>query len=240
MMRKVKNLLPAIFLMIVFVSSTSFYQGSSGMEKISASMLSRQVQKGKTVTIKGEIYYRRNGNLITHFSYPKEYVIIGNKFGETKIYDVAKNSVISYQNFVFSTQSTQFFYFFSGKFSDMGLNEIGFVQDKSYYENGFMVTEWHVAVPQKKDLVQRVKLVFDKENPIYIDYRDAKGTILRKVFYYNYTKLANYNFPAITTEIIYDGRDSTVSKTSYTDFKVNENATSKYFDFTIPANAKSE
>jgi outer membrane lipoprotein-sorting protein len=227
--------LPAAFMM------ASFAEGRQHIGKISAAMVTRQVQQGKSVTLKGNIYYQQNGNMVTHFIYPKEYVVIANKLGETKIYDPEKNTVMQYQNFLFSTQSSQFYYFFSGKVADMGLTEIGYVQDGTYNENGMLVTEWKLKKEDKRPLIQRIKIVYDGLQPIYMHYQDRAGTIFRKVYYYNYQRLEETIFPATTTEIVYGNKgDSTVSKTSYTDFRVNQPAAGDYFDYSIPANAKIE
>lgn len=227
------------FSVIILITGSAFTPFISGIDKISLTMISRQVQNGTSVTIKGDIYYQRNGNLTTHFIYPKEYFLIANKEGETKIYDPKKNTVIQYQNFLFSTESSKFSYFFSGRFTDMGLYDIGYVQDKTYFDKNLRVTEWRTKYPGK-EVIQKVKLVFDNQKPIYMDYRDVNGNIIRKVYYYNYTTLAEYQFPATTTEIVYTDKDSIVTKSTYADFKINDKANSPYFTFSIPPNAKNE
>jgi hypothetical protein len=211
------------------------------IEQLSAVMETKQVQAGKSVTIKGQMFYQRNGNLVTRFVYPKEYIVLANKQGEVKIYDPGKNTVMRYQNFLFSTQSSQFYYFFSGKSSDMGLTDIGYVQEKTYSENGLLVTLWKLKTPDKKASVQKVKLVYNRQDPIYMHYENAAGKIFRKVFYYQYIQLETTKFPSVTTEISYDDSgDSTVSKTSYADFKLNHQANKEYMNYRIPANAKLE
>jgi outer membrane lipoprotein-sorting protein len=178
--------------------------------------------------------------MVTHFIYPKEYFVVANKLGETKIYDPARNTVLQYQHFLFSTQSSQFYYFFSGTIADMGLTRIGYVQDKTYNEGNLLVTEWKPKVPDKRSSIQRIKIVYEGLRPIYMNYQEGSGKVFRKVYYYNYQVLENFSFPATTTEIVYDKGDSVVSRTNYSDFKLNGQANSAYFDFTIPANAKIE
>jgi outer membrane lipoprotein-sorting protein len=231
--------LPGILLSLLSLSG-SFSSAPFIVERISASIVTRQAQQGKSVTLKGDIYYQRNGNMVTHFTYPMEYIVVANRLGETKVYDPAKNTVMQYQNFLFSTQSSQFYYFFSGKISDMGLTNIGYVQDKTYNDNNLLVTEWKLKTASKKALIQRIKIVYDGQKPVYMHYQDGAGKIFRKVFYYNYQMLDSYSFPATTTEITYDKKDSTVSKTNYMDFKLNERTDGAYFNYTIPANAKIE
>jgi len=233
-------------LILVITTGAAFLPGPSpvrsplAIEKISADMTIRQVQQGTSVTLKGSLFYQRNGNMVTHFVYPREYMIVANKLGETRLYDPVKNTVIQYQNFLFSTQSSQLYYFFSGKISDMGLTRIGYVQDRTYNDGSLLVTEWKLKTPNKKASIQRIKIVYDGQRPIYMHYQEGGGRVFRKVYYYNYQLLEGYPFPTTTTEILYDKGDSVVSKTNYTGFKVNEGATSAYFNYTIPANAKIE
>ena len=226
--------------MITILTAASFMSRPFEIEKVSGAMVIQQVQQGKSVTLKGDVYYQRNGKMVTHFTSPREFVIVANKLGETRIYDPTKNTVNQYQNALFSTQSSQFYYFFSGRIADMGLSRTGYVQDKTYNDGSLLVTEWKLKTPNKKAAIQRVKIVYQGQEPVYMHYQDIAGNIFRKVFYYNYQRLDAYSFPATTTEIIYDKGDSVVSRTNYFDFKLNEQANSPYFNFTIPSNAKTE
>ncbi|MEO6915987.1 MAG: hypothetical protein ABI151_10340 [Chitinophagaceae bacterium] len=218
----------------------AFRNKVAALDKISALMISRQVQGGKSITVKANIYYQRNGNMVTHFTYPRQYFVIANKSGEVKMYDPVRNSVILYQNFLFGTQSSQFYYFFSGKSSDMGLSDIGYVQTSIKPEKNLLVSLWKLKVPDKKSAIQVVKLVYQGANPVYMHYEDAAGKIIRKVFYANYSQLGNTAFPSTSTEIVYADGDSTVSKTNFSEFKFNQEAAGQYFDFQVPANAKIE
>lgn len=235
-----KNFFVAGLLCLVLIAGSSFFSAPSLIEKLSATMVSKQVQGGKSVTIKGEIYYTHDGNMITNFTFPKMYVVVSNRLGEIKLYDPANNTVLQYQNFLFSTQSSQFYYFLSGKIADMGLSDVGYVQEKTYPENSKLVSVWKLKTPDKKSLIQRVKLVYQGQKPVYMHYEDGAGKILRKVFYYNYTQIESNSFPNTTTEIVYDGGDSTVTKTTFSEFKFNQQANSQYFNFRIPSNAKIE
>lgn len=209
------------------------------IDRLSASVTTRQLQQGKSVTIRGDIYYQRNGNMVTHFSFPKEVVILANKLGETRIYDPRLNEVVRAQNEAFSTQTTQLAFFLTGATTDMGLLQLGFVQDKTTSQGKRLIIDWRLKTPDKKKQIQQVRIVYDQAMPIYMHYADITGRIIRKVFYYNYQPIDGRPFPTTTTEIVYQERDSTISKTSYTNFQLNGQATSPYFDYTIPANAKT-
>lgn len=222
------------------IAGSSFLVAPLLVDKMSATIVSKQVQAGKSVTIKGEVFYQHNGNMVTNFTFPRAYVVISNKQGEIKIYDPSNNTVLQYQNTLFSSQTSQFYYFFSGKIADMGLTDIGYVQEKTYPEKGVLVSLWKLKTPDKKAAIQKVKLVYQGQKPVYMHYEDGSGKIIRKIYYYNYTQVETNSFPFTTTEIVYGEGDSTVTKTQFSDFKINQDATSQYFNFKIPSNAKIE
>jgi hypothetical protein len=121
----------------------------------------------------------------------------------------------------------------------MGLSDLGFVPTKTYPENNLIISEWMHKVPDPKSPVITVKLVHQQQKPIYMDYKDKTNSIIRKVYYYGYKQLNQFSFPSITTEIIYNSKaDSVVTKTAYSDFKLNTAATSTYFGYKIPATAR--
>lgn len=217
---------------------TSFRFLPFGIDRVYAEMETRQLKAGKYVTIKGEVCYSGNGNMVSHYAYPKNYVLVSNKTGEVKLYDPAANTVVLSQNTMFSSQTSLFYYFIAGKSADMGLSEMGYVQDKVYPEKDMTVSEWRLKKPVKTEVVHRVKLVHKQQNPVFIQYQNAAGVVIRKVYYYEYTLLDHTSFPATTTDITYQGKDSSVSKTVFRNFKLNQQANSAYFNYQIPANAK--
>ncbi len=226
-----------VFISVLFSGIAANAQ--SGVEKLYAQVESRQLQAGKLVMLKSEVCYEQNGNMVTHFISPKEYMILTNKTGEIKFYDPALNSIYSNQNASYSSQTSQFYYFLSGKANDMGLGNLGFIPLKTYVEKGLIVTLWGLKVPNKNAPVQQIKIVHQNQNPIYMDYKDGLNKIIRKVYYYTYVQLQQFGFPSTSTEIIYNGpNDSTVTKTVYKDIKLNNEAISYLFGYKIPANAK--
>ncbi|RXK81469.1 LolA family protein [Filimonas effusa] len=231
-----KNLLRLSVAAIAVTFLASFAPYS--FDKLYAEMETRQLKAGKYVTIKGEVCYSSSGDMITHYSLPRNYVLVSNKQGEVKLYEPAANTVILSQNTMFSSQTSLFYYFLSGKAADMGLTEMGYVQDKVYRDKEMLVSEWRLKKPAKKELVQKIKLVHKDQNPVYMHYQDAGGAIIRKVYYYGYTTLDHISFPATSTDITFQGKDSSVSKTVFHNFKMNQQANSPYFNFQIPANAK--
>lgn len=221
--------------LLVFVSTSA----QSGLQKIAAHVYSRQAEKGYFTSIQSNLYYSADGNLISEFISPKKYISITNNKGEVRIYDPNENTVVQFQNSLLSTNTTPFYYFFSDKTNDMGLRNAGYKIIDTKFDKDLVITTWQLTTqPQKKDPVYYVKLVHDHYKPIYMDYEDFQHKIIRKVFYYQYTNLEGVDFPKTFTEIVYQGKDSIVTKTEYSDFKINDKAQSVMFKFTIPANAK--
>lgn len=210
----------------------------NAINKIYAELETRQLKDGKYMTVKGEICYEGNGNMVSHYFYPKDYVLLSNNKGEVKLYEPSTNTVVLTQNNAFSSQTSEFYYFFAGKLADMGLSDIGYVQEKVYPEKDLMVSLWKLKKPDAKRQVQKIKLVHQRQSPVYMHYEDGKGAIVRKVYYYGYTQLQDVSFPATSTEVMFSGKDSSVTKSVFRNFRLNEQATSQYFNYKIPSNAK--
>ncbi|TAN19463.1 MAG: hypothetical protein EPN37_03455 [Chitinophagaceae bacterium] len=213
-------------------------KAQSGIQKISAHIFTRQAENGYKASLEGDIYYSANGNMVSYFTSPKNYVVITNGKGEMRIYNPQKNTVIQLQNNLLSSNITPFYYFFSGKTGDMGLRQSGYHIIDTKFDGDLKITLWRATHGDVRDPVTYVKLVHDKNNPVYMDYENAGKNIIRKVYYYNYTNLNGVEFPETFTEILYQNKDSVITKTEYSGFKINEQANNSLFEFRIPANAK--
>ena len=208
------------------------------IQKLSASLTTKQVHKGKATTLKANLYYAAGGKMVTHFTYPKEYFLLTNNKGEYKIYDPKANTVEQSQNLAFSTDVTYFGHFLNNRLADMGLRNLGFTLYNTRFENTTTITEWQPQLVNASSALL-VELVHENNLPIFIGYKDLKGNYMRKVFFYNYQKIQQVNLPATMTDINYLAPgDSVVSRTQYSNLLVNETAKSDYFNFQIPANAK--
>jgi len=232
-MQQVRFLFMAAVMLVT--SSRVFAQG---FQKVSAHIFTRQTEKGYVSAVTGDLYYARNGSLVTNFTSPRDYVMVTNPQGEVRVYDPKKNTVMQFQNSLFSTTTTSFFYFFTGKTTDMGLQHSGYKIANTRFDGDMMITEWKAESPQPKDPVVYVKLVHRKSRPIYMDYQDLNHHILRKVYYYDYIELGGVSFPKTFTEILYQKADSVITKTEYSNFKLNGEAQSSFFNFSVPENAK--
>jgi hypothetical protein len=205
-------------------------------------MVIRQVHNGVSGMMKADLFYDNVASkMITHFTYPLEYLVITNNKGELNIYNPIQNTIIQKQNFAYSIESSQLFYFLSHQTSDLGLKKMNYSINKTSFEKDMVITEWKSNQPAKKGDIEKIKLVHRNQNPIYMSYIDTKGQIKRKVYYSGYQNIGNVNFPTSTTEIIYNtSKDTTINKTLYSEIKWDESAVSTYFSYQIPSNAKLE
>ncbi len=223
-----------LFLAVVFVS-VGYAQD---VRKVSASMTMRTSHKGKTTNTRAELCYATSGRMVTLFPKPAELYLFNNANGELRVYDPSKNTVLQQQNVTYSTETTQFFFFLHNRKADLGLSSMGFSLGNTKFENGVMITTWKSPTPLAKN-IKRVELVHKGQNPIFMKYVDPSERTIKKVFYYDYTKLGTVDFPQTITQIDYvTAKDSIVTKTAYGALKINEQVQSNLLEFTIPSNAK--
>lgn len=222
-------------LFLIFIVSKAHTQL---VRKVSATMTMRTAHKGKTTNTRAELSYSTSGRMVTLFPKPAELYVFNNGNGELRVYDPTKNTVLQQQNPTYSTETTQFFFFLHNRKADLGLSSMGFSLGQTKFENGVMITIWKSPTPMAKN-IKRVELVHKGQNPIFMKYVDPSERTIKKVFYYDYIKLGNIDFPQTITQIDYlTLRDFIVTKTAYGALKVNEQVTDNLLDFTIPNNAK--
>lgn len=206
---------------------------------ISAKLNTRTVRAGKVVVLNGEIFYKiAGGKMISHYTEPFEQYIFNTSKGELKIYDPKKNTINQQVNFQLGTETTQFYYFFNKYKEDMGLRKMGFVNKVTKFEDKLLITTWQAPPKVEKDIKQ-VELVHKNGNPIYTKYIDGQNKVIKKIYYADYQKIGNSDFPLTITQIDYISvKDSVIMKTKYSDIKINENVDPKLANYTIPSNAK--
>ena len=230
------------FLILLFLPFNFLTAQQSVIKKLMGKMLMRQVHDGVSAMVKADVFYDNTSlRMLTHFYYPLEYILLTNNKGELSIYNPKDNVVNQQQGSIYSIESSQLYYFITHEVADMGLKKMNYSIQKTSIEKDLIITEWKTNLQAKKGDIEKVKLVHRNQNPIYMSYIDTKGKTLRKVYYSGYQNIGNILFPTSTTEIVYEkGKDSTINKTVYSDILINESATSKYFDYKIPADARIE
>ncbi len=201
-------------------------------------MLTRSTRKGTLSTLKASVYYTSEGKMACHYTEPQEVLIVNNSKGEFMIYDFLKNSVAQKQNYMMSTESNQLFYFLEHSRGDLGLSKMGFSLKETKFQEGMKITVWSPPMQLANDIL-KVEVAHNKNNPVFLGYFDKKGKAINKVYFYKYQMVAGLSFPSSVTQISYvTAKDSVISKTVYSSFKVDQEVDEQYLNFKIPANAK--
>jgi outer membrane lipoprotein-sorting protein len=236
-MRINRNLTTVILLISALFFFSSFL--SSPVKKISCSMETVSLTQNKKFRLTADIYYNySSGKLIMHYSKPSDYLLLTNSKGEAKMYNPKTNEVSLKMGFEYDTKNTLLYYFFANKQYDLGLKDLGFSLKDTKFDEGLMITTWQPPFDMKS-AVGKVELVHENYLPIYLGYFSPEGKLTKKIYYYEYTQVANVKLPLKVVEFNYlSNNDSLVSRTIYSNIKYNEQANSKYFSFKIPDNAK--
>lgn len=201
-------------------------------------MLTRSTRNGKLSRLKASVYYTSEGKMACHYLEPEEILITNNSKGEFLVYDFAKNTIAQKQNYLLSTESNQLFYFLENNRGDLGLSKMGFTLKETKFVDGLKVTVWSPPMQLAKD-ISRVEVAHNKNNPVFLGYFDKKGKGINKVYFYNYQKVAGLSFPTSVTQISQvDKKDSVISKTTYANFKVDQEVSDDYLNFKVPTNAR--
>lgn len=233
-MRKnnLKYLIPAI--VILSILSFKLYENN----RVSISMESKTLSKGKVMTVSADVYYDHSkSKMITHYTKPSEYYFISNSKGEAKIYNPKKNEVYLEQGFEYNTHQTLFYYFLSNQIYDLGLKELGFKITDTKFKDGMKITTWF-SPASLSETVSKVELVHENYLPIFLGYYNSKGKLTKKIYYYKYSDNVSLKFPMKVVEFNYLANgDSIVNRIAYSNLKIND-IKDKNFDFKIPENAK--
>jgi hypothetical protein len=221
----------------VFVSTAFCHQYI--FEKISMDMETKTVVKGKAAKITASIYYTMEGKMTSYYNEPVPLVVTNTRKGEITIYNIRNNTVSHQENYIFSTETNQLYYFLDNKKTDLGLISLGYSIVETKFEDGLKITRWKPPVSLQSE-ISLVELVHEKANPIYIAYFNKKNLPLKKIYFYNYMQLSGtINLPRVVTQINFSTeKDSSVMKTTYSNFKLNQAVENDKLDFKIPPDAK--
>tara|TARA_B110000037_G_scaffold83535_2_gene99341 strand:- start:1351 stop:2091 length:741 start_codon:yes stop_codon:yes gene_type:complete len=196
------------------------------------------LQNNKYVKVESVMLFDINAsNLVTHFTHPNEYYTTNNEIGELKLYDPVSNKLITKYDRSLSTSSSLVYLFLNGKSNDLGFKRIGFTLVNTRFEDDMMISEW-IPSNELLHIYSKVELVSRNTQPIYCGYYNYEGVITQKVYYSNYIKLKNVNFPQLLTSINYSSEsDSTVIRTKYFDIKEGSNLAPELKQYKIPVGA---
>jgi hypothetical protein len=242
MIKTTLSKLVTLFMVIVLVLVAGIHLSASSkssgiIERLMATITTQEYKEGHTTTTKNNFFYQSNGKVLTQFVEPHNFIVSINRQGEYQVYDPNTNVLSQGQNDSYRSDILFFNHFLSNRVNDLGLRDLGFVLDKTSFEEQLMITEWSPNTVTG-DVAFKAVLVHKDHLPIFLGYEKLDGTPIRKMFFYNYQAIANVHLPTTMTEIhFFDNGDSTVSRTKYSDILVNEFARSNYFDFEVPADA---
>ncbi len=199
-------------------------------------MTKRTTTKGMVTKVDARVYYKSSGEMVTNFIAPVKLTILNNSIGEVRIYNSVENTVIKSLDNRMSSQNTTFFYFLAGNTGDMGLESAGFRLRESRVEDMLLVSEWTPPVDANRE-IDYVELVDNGDHPVFMGYLDKNGSYIKKVFYYDFEVVGDVDFPKSITEIDFINADSVITKTSFSEFKFNDEGDVKMVNFRVPDNA---
>ncbi len=225
-------------LLLSFAIFVLFSNIISAQNKLSADVVVRQLSQNEFIKIEKKIFFTLNGNLVVHYTYPKEYYLITNSSGECSIYIPTNNEVMYIDNWLFSSNTEVLTSFFKSSYSNLNLTNSGFILLSSQKQDDNIVNVY-VQKDNKIKTIKKVKIVCQKDKPIYSAFYSTNDNIITKTFYTNYITLPNVSFPTTITQISYNNRgDSILRKEEITNIKTNDFLNDSLFNFQIPENAK--
>ncbi|MGM0376646.1 MAG: LolA family protein [Bacteroidota bacterium] len=206
--------------------------------KVSVNALHQIYKKGDLFKSESRIFFDgQSSKLISHYLYPEEFYRITNEKGEITIYNPEDNTVSFTQNNTYSSSNELIYYFVNNQTHDMGLKKEGFIQTNTTRDGKHVVTTWQ-APPGMKG-ISSVELVSKNFRPVFAQYFDNQGKVLKKIYYYNYFSNIQFSLPKKITEITYTAaNDSTVRRTTYSEVRTGSDVDSDLFDFKIPSDAE--
>ena len=208
--------------------------------RVSAQVEVKRVNKGQSVTVLKELFFSANGNMVIRFTYPEEYYVVTNNFGEAKIYFPKTNEVMLINDKSMSSEIEPLYYFLTNKIEDLGLRSLGFSLTATRSEGNQIIRTYTPSSPNNLGLLfSKIEMVHENHVPIYCAYYDLKNSVKQKVYYSDYQMLSFTAFPSRITEISYPtANDSIVSRMLYSNIKTGREAVSSLFDFSVPPDAK--
>jgi hypothetical protein len=241
-MSESKEMKTAEIIKKAFVLVTGFMLISfqSDNHRLSIRMESKRLYNGKVAIVRADMFFKyTEGSLLMHYFYPTDYLFITNSKGEVKMYFPDKNEVTSQQNQMFASDNDALYFFLSNQINDLGLKEMGYSVIATRFEEGITITDW-LPPTWQIGKISKVTLAHENYLPIYTAYYNEKNKAIRKVYFSNYFMSSAAALPQRITEIEYlPNGDSIISRKIYSDIKFDLTASSEYFDFKIPYDAKS-
>ena len=204
--------------------------------RVSADAEVKKLLDGKVTTVTKREFCKSDGRMVTVFISPNKYIMTTNLDGEMVTYSPAKNEAFRDRGDEYSSNENLLFLFLTGRSADLGLTSLGYALSKSSIdEDGYLKRTY---TTRKSGAVPKIDIVLKDFLPVYVAYMDHTGTVVSKTYLSGYDLKSRFVFPTRVTAIDYlKDKDSTVTRTLYSNIKVNSDEPE--FSFELPADAVS-
>ena len=223
-----RHILPAVLLIILACGT------ADAQKRVSAVATVQSVSAGTKTTVTKHLYCNSSGRMVTVFNSPYKYYLITNPKGEAQIYLPETNEVLNEVRDYLSNKDELIYLFLSGRVEDLGLVYYGYKIVSSENEGDGIVRKTYRS--NETGRIPTVTLVTRNFLPIYVAYIDAGGKVVSKTYFTQYVSQPRFTMPGHVTAIDYNGKDSVITRTTYSDIKVDVN--DPLFDFQVPADAR--
>ena len=216
---------------------TYISQGQAYNNLVSLDIKHQALKNKKLFTVNSQTLYNGKSEEVTsHYISPTEFFKTINNKGEVTLYLPKENTVSFSHNNHYSSKNELIYYFVSNKTEDMGLKNDGFTVISSRNEKQNFIVTW--KAPVNLNVVSEVDIVYENMVPIYSEYRELTGEIIKKIYYYDYYFGSAFNIPQKITEISFvPNNDSIIKRTTVSNIKYGNNVDLKSFEFNIPSDA---
>jgi len=211
----------------------------SAQRRISADVEVKQVTDGRSSTVTKTVYCNRGGSLVTDFHKPVSYISVIGARGEGTLYMPSTNEYVNMKSGeIMSARDNLLSLYVSGQLSDFGLTRHGYIiTDAITEDEGYVRKIFRNDNALRNGGIDRVDIVYDQRYlPVYFEYHSCTGALARKVYLSSYISRQGVTMPLRMTGIEYNGADSTIVRTIYSNVRIDEDH--PMFDFKLPADAK--
>lgn len=222
------------YLIILFLGL--FTITSTPVKKLIVDVKCEILQDGKVISQELTTYYQDDGKILSHFKSPFEAYLIDNRFGEMQFYSPKENSVKMGQDNLFKTEHSYFHNFLSGE-RDMGLSSLGYDLASSEMQGNILVSSF--VSKDVASAINSIEIAYEGETAIYMAYFGQDQEVARRIYFDHFERLSHRLFPGTIVDITYSGpQDSTICRSRFSNFRINEQAQSELFEFSLPSDVR--
>lgn len=208
------------------------------VSSFSVSIVEKTLLNGKATTVNSEVLFKSDGRLVTHVLTPVEMYVLNDRFGNVTNYNPKLNTVNKMTDPMYSTLNSQYYYYVTGQYNDMGLKSLGFELFETQTKDG-VVVQWFKAPATMHQVLLKARLALRQGKPIYIGFYNNQNREIKRMYFKDIEKISGLSFPKTVIQIDKTSpSDSIITKTVYSNFKINKEIDQKLANFLIPTDAK--